>query len=223
MEKYIYKITNKENGLIYIGQTKDPDKRYKQHFLNARSREDEKNKILYQALTPETKENFEWTILEGPIENYNERERYWINFFNCKYPNGYNATDGGEEPPCFQGEDHPMADHSKEEVEQIKVLLKTTDMSTEELSKKFNYNLSSINRINLGQLWFDENESYPLRPTQTKAWKDERADKIIYDLMYTNLTQKEIGKKYGVGRTTITAINRGQNHRRKNLSYPIRK
>ena len=45
-----------------------------------------------------------------------------------------------------------MADHSKEEVEQIKVLLKTTDMSTEELSKKFNYNLSSINRINLGQL-----------------------------------------------------------------------
>ena len=76
MEKYIYKIKNKENGLIYIGQTKNPDKRYKQHFLNARSREDEKNKILYQALTPETKENFEWTILEGPIENYNERERY---------------------------------------------------------------------------------------------------------------------------------------------------
>lgn len=37
------------------------------------------------------------------------------------------------------------------------------------------------------------------------------------------MTQKEIAKKYGVGRTTITAINRGQNHKREHLEYPIRK
>ena len=36
-------------------------------------------------------------------------------------------------------------------------------------------------------------------------------ENIIQDLLYTNLTQKEIANKYGVSRTTITAINRGQN------------
>ena len=39
----------------------------------------------------------------------------------------------------------------------------------------------------------------------------------------TNLTQKEIALKYNVGRTTITAINNGQNFRDNNLNYPLRK
>lgn len=29
-------------------------------------------------------------------EQLNERERYWIVKLNCKYPNGYNMTDGGD-------------------------------------------------------------------------------------------------------------------------------
>jgi Trp operon repressor len=36
-------------------------------------------------------------------------------------------------------------------------------------------------------------------------------ESIIQDLLYTNLTQKQISEKYGISRTTVTAINRGQN------------
>ena len=32
---------------------------------------------------------------------------------------------------------------------------------------------------------------------------------IIDDLLHTSMTQKEIANKYGVGRTTVTALNRG--------------
>ena len=46
---------------------------------------------------------------------------------------------------------------------------------------------------------------------------------IIDDLLNTNLTQKEIALKYNVGRTTITAINNGQNFKDNNLNYPLRK
>ena len=58
---------------------------------------------------------------------------------------------------------------------------------------------------------------------QTKINKAERANLIINDLLNTTLTQNQIASKYGVGRTTITAINNGQNFYDANLSYPLRK
>ena len=33
----------------------------------------------------------------------------------------------------------------------------------------------------------------------------------------------KIAEKYGCGRTTVTAINNGQNHKQNNLIYPLRK
>jgi len=45
---------------------------------------------------------------------------------------------------------------------------------------------------------------------------------IIDDLLNTTLTQKEIAKKYGCARTTVTAINNGQNFPQNNLIYPLR-
>ena len=46
---------------------------------------------------------------------------------------------------------------------------------------------------------------------------------IIDDLLHTSMTQKEIADKYGVSRTTVTALNRGQNFKQPNLIYPLRK
>ena len=40
--------------------------------------------------------------------------------------------------------------------------------------------------------------------------------------MNTKMTQKEIANKYGIGRSTVTAINIGQNNRMKGIDYPIR-
>ena len=37
---------------------------------------------------------------------------------------------------------------------------------------------------------------------------------IIEDLLHTDLSQKEIAKKYNCARTTVTAINLGQNNHR---------
>lgn len=48
-------------------------------------------------------------------------------------------------------------------------------------------------------------------------------ESIVQDLLYTNLTQKQIAEKYSISRTTVTAINRGQNFRQNNIDYPIRK
>lgn len=225
MEKYIYKITNLINGKVYIGQTKDPKRRRQEHFGLANSIiKEEENKILYKAMQKYGVENFTFEIIEDKIENYNERECYWIRFYHSKVPNGYNMTDGGENPPILKGEDSYHATHTQEEISQIKDLLKNTNISFQEIAKQFHYSDTyAIQRINQGIIWNDENENYPLREDTLLVLERKRAKQIINDLLTTNLTQKEIATKYNISRSTVTMINIGENFFQENLKYPLRK
>lgn len=92
---FIYKITNKVNNKIYIGQTiKTVEKRFQQHKNNS-------NKpyfsqiVLYKAINKYGIENFICEQIEE-VENdkLDEREKYWIQYYNSYY-NGYNSTIGG--------------------------------------------------------------------------------------------------------------------------------
>ena len=220
MTKFIYKITNKINGKIYIGQTNNPTRRFQEHRAKGYGQEEEK--VLYKAFDKYGIENFSFEIIEE-TKDYNEREKYWIKFYNCTTPNGYNMSEGGENPPTFYGKDHPLCSHSEDTVLLVKKMLKETKISSKEIANLTGYNTSSINRINLGELWFDENEVYPLRKEGTYQSKKERCIAIIEDLLHTDMSQKEIANKHGVSRTTVTAINRGQNFKQENLNYPLRK
>lgn len=95
---YIYKITNKNNNKSYIGQTikQRPSDRFSQHRYNARHL-DNKSRYLHRAMAKNGVDNFSFEIIEK-IENdlLNEREKYWIKYYQTKVPNGYNLTDGGE-------------------------------------------------------------------------------------------------------------------------------
>lgn len=224
MKKYIYKITNLINGKIYIGQTNNPKRREREHFsLTPSILEDNDGKILYNALLKYGPQNFSFEIIEDKCENYNEKEKFWIKTLNTLIPFGYNMTEGGEAPPVFHGEQHPMATHFLNEVNEIRNLLANTKLSILEIAKQTNYSDSSIRRINSGLLWYDENIIYPIRIENTALFKKERMENIIYDLLNSSLTQKEIATKYNVSRTTITAINRGQNFYQNDIDYPIRK
>lgn len=224
MEKYIYKITNLINGKIYIGQTNNPKRREREHFSLAPSiLEDNNGKILYNALLKYGPQNFSFEIIEDKCEDYNEKEKFWIKTLNTLIPFGYNMTEGGEAPPVFHGEQHPMATHFLNEVNEIRNLLANTKLSISEIAKQTNYSDSSIHRINSGLLWYDENIIYPIRIENTALFKKERMENIIYDLLNSHLTQKEIAAKYNISRTTVTAINRGQNFYQKDIDYPIRK
>ena len=222
MEKYIYKITNKINGKSYIGQTTDYQRRFREHRNKGYG--EEPNKPLYNAFDKYGIDNFDFEVIEDLTENYNEREKYWIQYYNTLLPNGYNIEPGGEEPPLNIGEKSPYAEHTKQQIEEIKELLKNTDISFEELAKKYNYSVSSILKINNGKIWFNQNNIYPLRvDKRNRRYYSERALLIIDDLLNTTLTQKEIAKKYGVSRSCVTMINIGENNRQSDLTYPLRK
>lgn len=217
--KYIYKIENLINHKIYIGQTNNPKRRFQEHRV--KGYEADTHKVLYYAFNKYGLDNFNFEIIEE-TENADEREKYWIKYYDS-FENGYNMTEGGDKPPIHTGIEHPQCTHSLDEIELVKKLLINTKLTTKEIANIANYNTSSVNRINSGELHYDNSLTYPLRKDQTKINKQERAKNIINDLLNTNLTQKQIAEKYGVGRTTITAINNGQNFHDINLSYPLRK
>lgn len=102
---YIYKITNIKNNKVYIGQTikERPTDRYSQHRYLANHPEQEKSiSYLHRAMNSDGLDNFKFEVIEK-IDNslLNEREQYWIKYLNCKVPNGYNMTDGGEGTKSF--------------------------------------------------------------------------------------------------------------------------
>lgn len=87
----VYKATNKIDWLMYIGKTaRSLEQRIKEHF---------KEKGYFpNSLRKYGSDGFWWEVIcECYSEaDMNEQEKWFIEVFNSKYPNGYNLTDGGE-------------------------------------------------------------------------------------------------------------------------------
>lgn len=96
----IYKITNKVNGMMYIGQTKHDIKiRWKQHCHNGNG-----CRFLHHAINKYGADNFIIEVIDtanSKIE-LDEKEKYWIDKLNTISPNGYNLKSGGNTPKYSQ-------------------------------------------------------------------------------------------------------------------------
>lgn len=94
----IYKIINKSNGNIYIGQTRQPIyRRWSDHCYSAETvGHKDYTCPLHNAIRKYGRDNFIIEEVEDcPNELLNEREIYWIQYYDS-YNNGYNAAYGGE-------------------------------------------------------------------------------------------------------------------------------
>ena len=104
-EGYIYKITNKINNKVYIGQTSVTVKvRYGSHLTEAKN-EDGCDFHLYRAMRKYGVDNFVVDIIETLScsikeelkDVLNDKEMYYISKYNSTNPNyGYNMTKGGD-------------------------------------------------------------------------------------------------------------------------------
>ena len=94
----IYKIENKINGKVYIGQTsKKFETRLKQH-INLSNKEYERKTIFHKSLKLHGIENFKYEIIDTckSKDEANILEKKYIEKFNSLMPKGYNMTKGGQ-------------------------------------------------------------------------------------------------------------------------------
>lgn len=95
----IYKLTNLQNGKIYIGQTKGSlRKRVISHLSHANKFTKSKKHHLQFALQKYGYNNFQIEIIEAcDPSRLNDREVFWIRYYNSTDPDkGYNCTNGGD-------------------------------------------------------------------------------------------------------------------------------
>lgn len=111
----IYKITKKDNGKAYIGQSNNMERRFSQHCYKG-----EESRIpLDIAIKKYGKDAFTFQILEEcPLDKLNERQSYWIKYYNT-IKDGYNCSQGGDQQSI--GENNGKSKLTEQDVKNIRL------------------------------------------------------------------------------------------------------
>lgn len=99
---FIYSFKNKENSKVYVGQTVNLIKRYKQHIAYSKKEKIVKSPKFYNALRKYGEQGFDFSVIdtiqvEGMEELRNQltiKEQFWIDYYDS-INNGYNTGNAG--------------------------------------------------------------------------------------------------------------------------------
>ena len=172
----IYKYTNLLNNKIYIGQTKQTlEQRDKKHLQQL-----EDNTYFHRALKKYGRDNFKLELVEDniPYELLDEKEKYYIDFFESFYTlgKGYNLTQGGQ---WGSGTQKLTISQAKE----IKEKIKKENTAFKDIAFQYGVTIYCISDINRGKSFYDSDLNYPLRPGPSKSYIDENKIDIILDML----------------------------------------
>lgn len=149
----IYKIENKLNGNVYIGQSVNIERRWQDH----KKRRKDSSSIIGRAFLKHGISNFDFSVIEMCLKDeLNDREIHWITHYNS-YAKGYNATPGGNSSQSKTGK------LTQSKVDSIKLALQGNVLSKTAIANKYKVAESTIRAINEGITWYDDTSSYPIR------------------------------------------------------------
>lgn len=213
MEKYVYKIENKINKKIYVGQTNNLDRRMQEHKHDERN-----NHPIHNAIKKYGWENFEVSVLYYGV-NYNEKEKEYIKLYKSNRKEyGYNITAGGQDS---SGENNPQSKLSQSDVYQIISDLKGNNF-IECIAKKYRTTVKTIRNINAGISWRIGSLQYPIRKRKLKILNNEEVKEIISLLKDANNSIEGIADMFNIKPYIVLNINKGNTYRLDSEIYPIR-
>lgn len=214
----IYIIRNTINDKVYIGQTSDMEQRWIRHISDANNKQ---RTLIAKAMASFGVSNFYYEFLERGIatEDLDSREIYWIKLIGSREPNGYNVTVGGV---GTGGGIESVCSRFKTEEEFMEVVddIRSTDMTFDDIAKKYGVSGSTISTINTGAYYRRDDFKYPLRETRIS---DDTLKKIFYSLKYErDKSMRSIAIEYGIDVSVLSEINNGKAHHVDWQTYPIR-
>ena len=191
MRGFIYKITNTINGKSYIGQTiQNVKERFYQHCATKCSKA-VSNMAIHRAIKKYGKSNFTVEVIEEiDSANLNDRERYWIKYYNS-YNNGYNSTKGGQDG-CKSFKDLDVESIIKEY---------NTGKSLRTLGTIFKVDKQTIKDLLI-------RHNVELRTTRTYKLSQKDRDKVLEDFV-SGLSRKEIMIKWNISKSYLSQLING--------------
>lgn len=188
---YIYKVTNKINGKIYIGQTIQSVKdRWYRHCGKSGISKAELNTHFKRAILKYGKENFTVETIEVcDSTKLNDREKFYISYYNS-YINGYNSTIGGQ--------DGSKPFKTSEEDETQIISLYNYGFSLREIGREFNLDKTTVKGVLV-------RHNISIRTTRT--YKLSSTDRInIMNDLDLGLSRKEIINKYNISKSYLSQL-----------------
>lgn len=202
-------IRNAKNNKLYIGQSINYATRWRNH--KQRARENERMQPLYIAMREDGLENFDCALIEQTDSNADDRERYWIEFFNTLVPNGYNV----------EGRYKHNAKLDELTIAEIKSLIRTSALPLKQIGKRFGVSEKFISAVNRGRNYFSPEETYPLRKKCNCNY--EKLKQLHYDLKYSpEKSIPKLAKEYNMTQSEVRSVCDGEFGRINGNEYPLR-
>lgn len=220
---HIYCFTNKITNKKYIGQSIDSPKiRYNQHksnYINPNS--NEYNSIIHCSMRKYGFDNFNYEIIANYIEDVellNLLEKYYIKFFNCLVPDGYNAETGGkncEKPQTAEQKEKLMWANgllTEKDVIELRLAYQRKESPTQIYNEKYKDILHYNSFLNI---WTGKRYSSVMPEVfQDKGRHTKLNAEIVHQIKEerktTNISYQKLADKYNVSKATIAGIFQGR-------------
>lgn len=202
----IYKIINNINGKVYIGQSKDIQRRWTTHKNRAFVLNKEYNKYLYRAFRKYGLDAFSFEVLEEcQVDELDEKENQYIRqFHSCVDTYGYNETCGYDFPQYgMSGEKHPNHKLTADDIYYIRECY-NQHLKKEDVYNEFSNIISEsgFHKIWLGQNWreihmdvyTEENRQYYLFQRNSHKGSSNGRAKLNEDMVKNIRLRKKNGE-----------------------------
>ena len=191
----IYKATNRVNGKVYVGQTVRPlEVRIAEHKRHS-------NTPFDKAIQRHGIDNFVFEIIDRAetVEELNQKEKHWIEYYSSMGENGYNVCEGGDNTMGYR--------HREDSKQKMSLAKKTAYVGngnpfygkhhSEESRKK-------MSATRMGRVITDEWREH----ISESSVKKRKVRNIETGEIFNSI--KEAAQKYNIVPTHITRVCRGK-------------
>ncbi len=203
---YIYILKNKINGKIYVGETGNPKRRYKDHIKTATSKGSfakVKRQLIHRAIAKYGESNFEFSIIDQfatEQEAFIAEIKYIKKFKSKNRKFGYNLTIGGD---GVGGLNKKIT--NTQAISLVKEYV-NNNVTLRKLSLSYNISRDSVAKIIKGEIYTNIEISDKLRKEALIKIKSKDKSKktnpeIIASILKDSnkMTNREIADKYKLG------------------------
>lgn len=202
----IYLFTNEKTGKQYVGQTSQE--------LRKRTLQHRRAKQTYfdRAFTKETEKDFTLEVIDKAKtdKELNEKEIYWIEKLNTRFPNGYNLCDGGD---ATRGYNHTK--YSKTKMSESKKKLKLSGERNPFYGKKH----TKETRERLKKAWTEERKAKLLKRMKETKFNVSTKKVICLETGKIYESVSEVAEELKIAATNVSRACRSETRKCRGLTF----